>query len=119
VKTKFKNLLHQYKVEAFKSSHSNDKIAEHSEEIGKFTEDVLNQAHHYQFHKNPDKDRLEIINMIKNFTNEALLPPVIEKIMHRVINLECQHREMVKLVDNLLEVLSEDEDPGRRDSEAG
>ena len=43
VKTKFKNLLHQYKVEAFKSSHNNEQIEEHSQEIGKFTEDVLNR----------------------------------------------------------------------------
>ena len=118
MKTKFKNLLHQYKVEAFKSSHSNEEIAEHVQEIRKFTEEALNNAYHYQFHKDPDKDRLETITMIKNFTNEALLPPVIEKIMHRVINLECQHRGMVKLVDNLLEVLSEDDDVDRRGSEA-
>lgn len=119
MKTKFKNLLHQYKIEAFKSSHSNQEVAEHTQEIQKFTEDALNNALHYQFHKDPDKERMETFTMIRNFTNEALLPPVIEKIMHRVINLECQHRSMVKLVDSLLEVLSEDEEQGRRTSDTG
>jgi len=117
VKKKFKKLLHQYKVEAFKISHNNEQIEGHTQEIHKFTEDALNNAYHYQFKKDPDRELLETITMIKNFTNEALLPPVIERIMHRVINLECQHREMVTLVDNLLEALSEEGEAGRRDQE--
>ena len=43
------------------------------------TEDVLEQKYHYHFHKLPDADRAEIINMINNYTREAILPPIVEK----------------------------------------
>ncbi len=47
--------------------------------------------------------------MIKNFTLEALLPPVLERITQRIVVLEKQHSELVRLVDQILEVLSDDE----------
>ncbi len=119
MKKKFQELLHQYKVEAFKISHNNEQVAEQTSEILRFTEEALNNAYHYQFRTTPDKERLETFTRIKNFTLEALLPPVLEKIMRRVVVLECQHQEMVKLVDTLLEALSEDEKMGRQDSDVG
>ena len=57
--------------------------------------------------------------MIKNFTLEALMPPVIEKVMRRVVVLEKQYEALVGLVDELLEVLSDDEPPKQRDATAG
>ena len=100
VKKKFKEILHQYKVEAFKIAHNNEQIAEHTGEILQFTEQALKTSYHYQFHKEPDKDRLETLTMIKNFTLEALMPPIVERLMRRIIVLECQQAEMVKLVDH-------------------
>lgn len=108
MKKKFHDLLHQYKVEAFKISHCNETVSEATKEILGHTEEALSNAYHFHFHKDPDKDRLETFTMIKNFTIEALLPPVLEKIMRRVHVLERQHVELVQLVDNLLEALSED-----------
>ena len=119
MKKQFQQLLHRYKVEAFKISHNNEQVAEQTREILRFTEEALSNAYHYHFHKDPDPDRLETFTMIKNFTVEALLPPVLEKIMRRVVILECQHQEMVALVDNLLEALSDDEKVGRQDSDVG
>ena len=109
MKKKFKEILHQYKVEAFKIAHNNELISEHTGEILQFTEDALKTSYHYHFHKEPDKNHIETLTMIKNFTLEALLPPIVERLMRRIVVLECQQAEMVKLVDNLLEALSTDD----------
>ena len=109
MKKKFKDLLHKYKVEAFRISHS-EETPEIHEEILQFTEETLKGAFHYQFHQEPDPERIATLNMIKNFVLEALLPQVLERVSRRVIVLEKQHAELVSLVDNILETLSEDLD---------
>ena len=108
MKKKFHDLLHQYKVEAFKLAHNKQVDEELSKEVKLFIEHALNDEFHYHFHKEPSPERLETIQMIKNFTVEALLPPVIDQVMRRVVALEKQHILLVKLVDGLLEVLSHD-----------
>jgi hypothetical protein len=54
--------------------------------------------------------------MIKNYTLEALLPPVVEKIMRRLDSLEKQHAALVDLVDRILEELSDDDPAQRKDA---
>jgi hypothetical protein len=109
VKKKFKELLHHYKVEAFKISHSHELVEQSTREILQFTETALNNAYHYHSHEDPDPSRIETINMIKSYVLEALLPPVIEKLMLRTLVLEKQHTEMVRLLGSILEVLSEED----------
>lgn len=110
MRKKFRDLLHAYRVESFKITHNNEHLSESTAEILKFTDEALNNAYHYQFHKkNPDPKRVETFNMIKNFTVEAILPPVLEKVMRRIMVLEKQSAAMEKLIDDLLESLSEDE----------
>ncbi|MCC6671668.1 MAG: hypothetical protein IT458_11435 [Planctomycetes bacterium] len=108
MKKRFKELLHHYKVEAFKISHGSDQVAENTREILRFTDEALNNAYHYHFHKLPETQRVETFNMIKNFVLEAILPPVMEKVVRRLVVLEKQHTEMVRLLGDILEVLSDD-----------
>jgi len=119
MKRRFKQLLHHYKVEAFKISHGNDMVAESTKEILRFTDEALNNAYHYHFHQLDDPKRAETFNMIKNFTLEAIMPPVLEKLVRRVMVLEKQHSEMVKLVGDMLEVLSDEEYMHKPDTEVG
>ena len=46
--------------------------------------------------------------MIKSVTLETILPPVVEKVMRRITVLEHTNARMVKLLDELMEALSED-----------
>ncbi|MCA8942188.1 MAG: hypothetical protein KDB80_06465 [Planctomycetes bacterium] len=108
MRKKFHALLHAYKVEAFKISHNNECVQDRTRDILQFTEQALNNAYHYQFHGEPDQRRVETLTLIKNFTLEAILPPVVEKLVQRISVLERQHEAMVQLVDGLLEELSED-----------
>jgi hypothetical protein len=114
VKKKLKDALHRYKVEAFKISHHPEEVADLSREILLHTEEALQNAYHYHFHTDPNPHRIEVFNMVKAFVLEALLPPVVEKLMRRITVLERQNAQMIKLLDELMEVLSEDEQPARR-----
>jgi hypothetical protein len=111
VRKKFRDLLHSYRVESFKMTHNNEHLEEITKDILAFTQDALNNAYEYHFHTpGPDPQRVETFNMIKNYTLEAILPPVIEKVMRRVMVLEKQHESIVTLIDNLLQSLSDEED---------
>ncbi len=105
--TRFQDLLHQYKVDVFNVEHDRSSVEDVTEECLHLTEDVLHQKYHYHFHKLPDADRAEIINMINNYTREAILPPVVEKLVRRQVKLEKRFEAFVSMTEKLLELLSE------------
>lgn len=106
--TKFKDLLHEYKLEVFHTEHDKQSSDQITSECMHVTEEILEEKFHYHFHKLPDANRAEIINMINNYTREAVLPPVVEKLVHRQVILEKRIDALVHLMEHLLEVLSED-----------
>ena len=103
---KFKELLHQYKVEVFNVEHDKQSTEEITTECMHLTEEILKDKFRYHFHKLPDADRAEIINMINNYTREALLPPIVEKIVKRQVLLERRMDALVALNEKILENLS-------------
>ena len=114
---KFQDLLHRYKLSVFHAEHDKQSVEEIARECMHVTEDVLQQKYHYHFHKLPDANRAEIINMINNYTVEALLPPVVEKLLRRIVVLEKRFDALQGMTRELLEILSEEprvEEPLRR-----
>ncbi len=103
---KFKQLLHQYKLEVFHAQHDRQSVEEIATECLHLTEDVLKAKYHYHFSKLPDADRAEIINMINNYTREAILPPVVEKLVHRQVLIEKRLTALLHLTEQILETLS-------------
>jgi energy-coupling factor transporter ATP-binding protein EcfA2 len=108
VKEKFKELLHDYKKEVFLATHDPASIEDITSECLHITEDVLKQKYHYHFHKLPDAPRAEIINMINNYTREAILPPLVESIVRRQVMQDKRIEALVHLVEHLFECLSHD-----------
>jgi hypothetical protein len=104
VHRKFKQLLHDYKVNLYRGEHNN--VQKLTEECMAITDEVLNQNYHYHFHKLPDANRAEIINMINNYTKEAILPPVVEKLVERQIANERHVQALEELVEQILATLS-------------
>jgi hypothetical protein len=108
VHRKFKQLLHQYKLEVFHATHDRKSAEEIATECLKATEDVLRHKFHYHFHRLPDADRVEVVNMINNYVREAILPPVVEKLVHRQILLEKRMEALLHLQEQILETLSQE-----------
>lgn len=104
---KFKQLLHDYKLEVFHNEHDKKSIEEITGECLHLTEAILEDKFHYHFHKLPDANRAEIINMINNYTREAILPPVVEKLVQRQVVLERRIQALDAFIEKMLEVLSE------------
>ncbi len=105
---KFQDLLHQYKLEVFHNEHDKRNVSEITDECMSLTTEILEEKFHYHFHKLPDANRAEIINMINNYTREAILPPVVEKLVHRQVVLERRIDALVNLMESLLEALSDE-----------
>ena len=104
---KFKELLHQYKLDIFHLEHHQKDVDSITQECMDVCEDLLAQKYSYHFHKLPDANRAEIINMINNYTREAILPPVVEKLVERQVLLERRMGAMQQFLEQMLEVLSE------------
>ena len=105
---KFKKLLHDYKLEVFRNEHDKKSNEQITTECLHLTEEILEEKFHYHFHKLPDANRAEIINMINNYTREAILPPVVNKLVERQVKLEHRVDNPVHLIEEMLEALSED-----------
>jgi hypothetical protein len=106
VHRKFQELLHKYKKDVFQMEHHRKDVASITGECMTICEDVLDQKYSYHFHRLPDADRAEIINMINNYTREAILPPVVEKLVEREVLLEKRVEALEGLIADTLEVLS-------------
>jgi len=102
----FQDLLHSYKVELFRSEHEKKNVDQLTSECLHVTEDVLKQKFHYHFKQLPDANRAEIINMIQNYVREAILPPVVERIVARQLKLEHRFDALQHLIKEALELLS-------------
>ncbi len=109
MKKKLKDALHRYKVESFKLSHHGLDVADISREILDATQIALQNAYHLHFEKDASPQRIETFRMVKTFVTEALLPPVVEKVMRRITAVEKQQVQLVALLDELMQLLSEDE----------
>jgi hypothetical protein len=110
---KFQDLLHRYKVHVFHQEHDKASIQQLTENCLHITDEVLQQKYHYHFHGLPDANRAEIINMIQSYVREAILPPVIEKLVERQVKLERRLEAMLELQRDLLELLSKEPDKER------
>lgn len=109
MKKKLKDALHRFKVDTFKMTHQGlQEQQDVTREIMDHTGQALQNAYHFQIGKDTPPHRVEMFQMIKSVALETLMPPVIEKLMRRIIVLEHQQASMVKLLEELMETLSEE-----------
>ena len=111
---KFKELLHDYKRDVFQIAHHQKDVEGIAKECMHITEDVLQQHYRFHFHQLPDANRAEIINMISNYVREAILPPVVEKMVERQVILERRVDALQKLLEASLDALSKTPVQGAR-----
>ena len=105
---KLKELLHDYKRQVFQLEHHQKDVEGITEQCMHITEEVLQQHYKFHFHKLPDANRAEIINMISNYVREAILPPVVQRLAERHVVQERRIEALEKLLAASLEVLSQE-----------
>ena len=108
---RFQELLHEYKLEVYRAQHDRQNLEEITAACLDITEDVLQKKYKYHFHQLPDANRAEIINMINNYTREAILPPVVESLVGRYVRLERRFDALAGLMEKILEALSRQAEP--------
>ena len=104
---KFAEAIKSYKKDIFRVEHDPSELEKLTQESLHFTEDALDNAYHYHFHKLPDASRAEIINMVNNYVLEALLPPIVEKLTRRQLVTERKLELLVHLLEDALGRLEE------------
>jgi hypothetical protein len=110
VKQKFAEALKSFRKEVYKVEHDHNELSSITKDALHITEDALDNAYHYHFHKLPDASRAEIINMVNNYTLEALLPPVVEKITKRQLILERKLDLLVNLLEQALARIGDEDE---------
>lgn len=110
MKQKFAEALKSFKKEVYKVEHDPGELTQLTKDALHITEDALDNAYTYHFHKLPDASRAEVINMVNNYTLEALLPPIVEKISKRQLLLERKLDLLVALMENALDKIGEDDE---------
>ena len=103
MKQKFAEAIRSYKKDVFKVEHDPEELNNLIKDSLEFTEDALDNAYHYHFHKLPDASRAEIINMVNNYVLEALLPPIVKKISRRQLLNERKLELLVHLLEDALD----------------
>lgn len=106
---KFHDMLHAFKVQDFKVGHDKQSLESITKECLQVTQETLEHAFHFHFHQFPDAQRAELINMINNYVLEALMPPIVEKLVQRQLILEHRYQRLVSFLEQMLEELSKPE----------
>ncbi|MBC8406033.1 MAG: hypothetical protein H8E15_12455 [Planctomycetes bacterium] len=109
MKKKFAEALKEYRKEVFKVEHDHNDLEQITKEALHITEEALSNAYRYHFHQLVDADRAEVINMVNNYTLEALLPPIVEKITKRQLLMERKLDLLVHLLEEALERISDND----------
>ena len=109
MKQKFKEALKTFRMEVYKVEHDPEELEHLTEDALAVTKDSLDNAYHYHFHKLPDASRAEVINMINNYTLEALLPPIVEKVVKRQLLLERKLELLVHLMEEALDKIGDND----------
>lgn len=109
MKQKFADALRSFRKDLYKIQHDPHELEALTKEALHQSKETLDNAYHYHFHKLPDASRAEIINMINNYTLEALLPPIVEKLTRRQMLLERRLDLLVQLLEDALERIGEED----------
>ncbi|KAA3608024.1 MAG: hypothetical protein DWQ01_13165 [Planctomycetota bacterium] len=103
MKQKFADAIRAYRKDVFRVEHDPAELKSLTEEALEVSKEALDNSYHYHFHKLPDANRAEIINMINNYAVEALLPPVVEKLVKRQLLMERRLDLLVHLLEEALD----------------
>lgn len=101
-RSKVHEALHDYKRECYQLEHAPEVHDVVVRDAQRLVHDVLAQNFHYHFHKPVNPERAEVFGMIENYTREAVLPPVVGKLVERIVLLEKRHDAAIRCLERVL-----------------
>lgn len=99
--------LHDYRKSVFALEHDPEAIQTRQQRVESFVHELLDQKFHYHLHQKVDRTRADMIQLIHHYCQEALLPPIVNRLAERVVFMEQRHAKALELVEKVLDKLSE------------
>ena len=109
LKSQIRSFLHDYKKRVFELEHDGRAIEQRKEQVRRFVHDILAEKSHYHFHQKIDKQHADTLDLIYDFSREALLPPIVSRLAERVALLEARQQAWIDMVHRALDILAEDQ----------
>lgn len=100
-------ILHDYKKECYFIEHRSGVHEQVAHETQRVVKELLTLSHHYEFHQKPTPERAEILNMIENYVREAILPPILNRLVERILVLDRRHQAGVRCLERLIGLFEE------------
>lgn len=107
-RTQVQHILHEYKKECYLLEHHDPEHEDVVKERERVVADILASNFHYHFHKPPNQERAEILGMIENYTREAVLPAVLDKVVERIVLLEKRQQAGTRCLERLIGLMEEE-----------
>ena len=102
-------VLHDYKKECFLLEHRSGLHEQVEKETQRAVKDLLSVPHHFEFNQPPTPERAEMLNLIENYTREAILPPILHRLVERMLVLERRQAAAVRCFERLVGLFEESE----------
>jgi hypothetical protein len=100
-------VLHDYKKECFFLEHRSGTHEQVEQETRKIVKELLAIPHHFQFHTQPTPERAEILNLIEDYVREAVLPPILNRLVERLLVIERRHQAGVRALERFSNLFEE------------
>ena len=110
LKAQIRSFLHDYKKKVFELEHDPKMVDQRKEAVTRFVSQVLSEKSHFHFHKKIDPAHAATLDLIYDFSHEAMLPPIVSKLADRILALEARQSAALDLVHRMLEALAMEEE---------
>ncbi len=98
-------ILHDYRKECYRLQHAPDAHEAVAREQKRIVEEILQANHHFVFHKPVNAAQAEIFTMIEDYTREAVLPPVLNRLVERLVVLEKRQEAGIRCLERLIHLI--------------
>lgn len=108
-RSRVNEILHDYRKECYLLEHRSGAHEQVEHERQRIVKELMALTHHFEFHRTLTPERAEIYNMIENYVRDAILPPIVSKLVERLVVLEKRQAAGIRCLERLISVIEEAE----------
>lgn len=102
-KSELHAFFHDYKKRVFELEHDSAQIAARQAQVAKSVGEILGEKSRFKFHQKVDPKNAATLDLIYDFCHEALLPPVVTRLVERIAVLEARQAASLDLIAKVME----------------